>query len=69
MTSEGAYTRIQVPALVTFALAHAPERWIEKSTDPTTRESVRAYYVAIDAATERQAALEEGVPTSRVCQR
>ena len=67
MTSERAYTRIPVPALVIFALPHVPENWIDKSTDPATRESARIYYAGIDAATERQAkALEEGVPTARV---
>lgn len=67
MTGERAYSRIPVPALVIFALPHVPESWIEKSTDPTTREAARNYYAAIDAATERQAkALEEGVPTARV---
>jgi non-heme chloroperoxidase len=67
MKSDRAYTRIPVPALVIFALPHVPESWIDKSTDPTTREAARIYYAAIDAATERQAkALEEGVPTARV---
>ncbi len=67
MTSDRAYTRIPVPALVIFALPHVPESWIDKSTDPTTREAARIYYAGIDAATERQAkALEEGVPTARV---
>jgi non-heme chloroperoxidase len=67
MTSGRAYTHIPVPALVMFALPHVPESWIDKSTDPTTREAARIYYATIDAATERQAkALEEGVPTARV---
>jgi hypothetical protein len=67
MTSERAYTRIPVPALVIFALPHVPENWIDKSNDPTTQEAARIYYAGIDAATERQAkALEEGVPTARV---
>lgn len=67
MTSDRAHTRIPVPALVVFALPHVPEGWIDRSTDPTTREAARIYYAAIDAATERQAkALEEGVPTARV---
>jgi non-heme chloroperoxidase len=67
LTSDRTYTRISVPALVIFALPHVPESWIDKSTDPTTREAARIYYAAIDAATERQAkALEEGVPTARV---
>ena len=67
MTSGTAYARIPVPTLVIFALPHVPERWIEESTDPATREAARIYYAAIDAATERQAkALEDGVPTARV---
>ena len=67
MTSDRAYTRIPVPALVIFALPHVPESWMDKSTDPTTREAARIYYAGIDAATQRQAkALEEGVPTARV---
>jgi non-heme chloroperoxidase len=67
MTSDRAYPRIPVPALVIFALPHVPESWIDKSTDPTKREAARIYYAGIDAATERQAkALEEGVPTARV---
>jgi pimeloyl-ACP methyl ester carboxylesterase len=67
MTNDRAYTRIPVPALVIFALPHVPESWIDKSTDPTTREDARIYYAGIDAATERQAkALEEGVSTARV---
>jgi non-heme chloroperoxidase len=67
MTSDSAYTGIPVPALVIFALPHVPESWIDKSTDPTTREAARIYYAGIDAATEQQAkALEEGVPTARV---
>jgi non-heme chloroperoxidase len=67
MTSDRAYTRIPVPALVIFALPHVPESWMDKSADPTTREAARLYYAGIDAATERQAkALEEGVPTARV---
>jgi hypothetical protein len=67
MTSGRAYTHIPVPALVIFALPHVPESWIDKITDPTTREAARVYYAAIDAATERQAkALEDGVPTARV---
>jgi non-heme chloroperoxidase len=67
MTGDRAYTRIPVPALVIFALPRVPESWMDKSTDPTTREAARIYYTGIDAATERQAkALEEGVPTARV---
>jgi hypothetical protein len=67
MTSDRAYTRIPVPTLFIFALPHIPERWIDKSTDPSTREAARVYYAAIDVATERQAkALEEGLPTALV---
>jgi non-heme chloroperoxidase len=67
MTSDRAYSRIPVPALVIFALPHVPESWIDKSTDPTTRQAARIYYAAIDAATERQAkAIEDSVPTARV---
>jgi non-heme chloroperoxidase len=67
MRSETPFTRIPVPALFIFAVPHVPESWIDKSTDPTTREAARVYYAAIDAATERQAkALEDGVPSAGV---
>jgi hypothetical protein len=36
-------------------------------TDPAVREASNAYFIAIDASTEKQAmALETGVPTARV---
>jgi non-heme chloroperoxidase len=67
MTSERAYTRIPVPALVIFALPHVPESWTGKSSDSAVWEAARTYYAAVDAATERQAkALEDSVPDARV---
>jgi pimeloyl-ACP methyl ester carboxylesterase len=44
LASDKPYTRIPVPALVIFAHPHVPERWIEKSPDPATREAARLYY-------------------------
>src|SRR5688572_5440689 len=52
LTSDRAYARIPVPALVIYAFPHVPERWFEENTDRTRRDSRRAYYAIIDAATE-----------------
>jgi pimeloyl-ACP methyl ester carboxylesterase len=67
LTSGPRYATIPVPALVIFAIPHRPERWMDKSRDPAVRQAARAYFAAIDAATERQAkALEAAVPSARV---
>ena len=67
MASTNKFTRIPVPALIIFAIPNLPENWIRKSSDPQVRETAGAYFAAIDAAKERQAAaIERAVPTARV---
>lgn len=61
------YANIPVPALVIFAIPHAPAKWVSESTDPKLREAARVFDSTADALTAKQAkALEEGVPTAHV---
>jgi pimeloyl-ACP methyl ester carboxylesterase len=67
MMSPKRYTGIPVPALAIFAIPHAEEPWMIKSTDPAVREAAKAYFTRIDALAEKQAkAFEDGVPAARV---
>ena len=61
------YANIPVPALAIFAMPHAQPKWMTDSADPKVREAAKAFWVAEDALTTRQAkAFEEGVPTAHV---
>jgi len=61
------YSNILVPALVIFAIPHAPAKWMSDSTDPKVREAAKAFDTAEDALTAKQAKIfEEGVPTAHV---
>jgi non-heme chloroperoxidase len=61
------YADIPVPALVIFAIPHAPAKWVSDSADPKVREVAKAFDTAADALTAKQAKIfEEGVPTAHV---
>ena len=61
------YANIPVPALVIFAIPHAPGKWVTDSTDPKVRKAAKAFSEAEVVLTTRQAkAFEDGVPTAHV---
>jgi pimeloyl-ACP methyl ester carboxylesterase len=67
LTSPKRYAGIPAPALVIFSLPHVQEAWMTRSSDPAVRKAAEAYYMTVDALTEKQAkAFEEGIPTARV---
>ena len=58
---------IPVPSLVIFAIPHAEEAWMLKSTDQKIRSDAQIYFAKIDSLTIRQAkAFEDGVPAAHV---
>jgi non-heme chloroperoxidase len=67
MTSTKKCARIPVPAMAIFAIPHAHEAWMIKSTDPSVRKDADAYFVRLDALAEKQAKVfEESVPGAHV---
>jgi len=61
------YASIPAPALVIFAIPHAPAKWVTESTDPKVRDAGKAFSEADVVLTTRQAkAFEDGVPTAHV---
>ena len=61
------YADIPAPSLVVFAMPHAPESWIGRSTDPAVREAAKVHFTKLDALVQTQAReLESSVAAARV---
>jgi hypothetical protein len=60
------YSRIPSPALIVFASPHTMDGWVSDAA-PEKRGAMEAYFIATNAAAEKQAkAVEAGLPDARV---